>query len=239
MNVIRVLAVFSTVALLSTGCSTDPNEPSTATSNQAVTKPAVEIGRGAESADAAVYASDSTNIFSGTVTEVVGHEKRGIIPESQVRVSVSENLKGSVPEIVVVNLYNSLMEAPEDYQESDDHDAPEGLRVITGQEYIFYTRFNEEQNWFTVSNPLMVEEVTSSRARSAQNQGAVDRAREMIAQRKQSTRPDGSLLPIAEGLELRENALVQTPVSSTALPNTEPAPPSSTQQEIDPEGEGG
>lgn len=227
MTSMRVLAIALPLALALTGCAAGGDNLSPAPASQASGEEKTGASRNGEAQDPAVYASDSTNVFAGTVENIMGHEKRGIVPESQVRVRVSENLKGFVPGTVIVNLYNSLMEAPEGYVEENQHDSPAGVRVHEGNDYVFYTRFNEESGWFTVSNPIMIQELSSSHARSARGTDAIGRARELIAQRKPVVHPDGSVMPVEEALSVEADDLPAQPSVSTSP--IEPSAPSPTE----------
>lgn len=83
------------------------------------------------------------NVFIGEVNAQIGNKKLGNYPESQFKVEVLQNIKGSLNGSVTVNQqggydWNRLM-------------LIQGDRLLeVGKTYLFATRINQEQNWHTL-----------------------------------------------------------------------------------------
>lgn len=83
------------------------------------------------------------NLFIGEVKAQVGNKKLDNIPETQYKVEVIQNIKGSLNGAVTVNQQggfngNTLM-------------LMEGDKLLeVGKTYLFVTLYNREQNWYTL-----------------------------------------------------------------------------------------
>lgn len=83
------------------------------------------------------------NVFIGEVKTQVGNKKLNSFPETQFKVEVSQNIKGSLTGTVTVNQQggvsgNTLM-------------LMQGDKMLeVGKTYLFATLQNKEQNWYTL-----------------------------------------------------------------------------------------
>ncbi|MCP2195999.1 hypothetical protein [Williamsia deligens] len=85
----------------------------------------------------------STNIFSGRVESALGAKALGALPETQFRVTAAVSLKGTVPSSLTLNQQGGITDGA---YTSINGDRP--LRI--GQWYLFYTRYLDSLNWYTV-----------------------------------------------------------------------------------------
>lgn len=101
----------------------------------------------------------STNIFTGRVDSVTaGKALDPPLPETQFAVTAAVSVKGAVPQSVTVNQQGGVRDG---VYISVDGDRP--LRV--GQWHLFFARFLDSQNWYTVIPVDGHVEITESEAR--------------------------------------------------------------------------
>ncbi|MFD0838223.1 hypothetical protein [Williamsia serinedens] len=85
----------------------------------------------------------STNIFTGRIDGQSGVKALGSLPETQYRVTTGLNVKGTVPQTVVLNQQGGRF--------GDRYISFGGDRPLEiGQWYLFFTRYLQRENWYTV-----------------------------------------------------------------------------------------
>lgn len=117
----------------------------------------IQLSYVADFADDNVLVGASHNIFVGKVITEFGNKKLGSPPETQFIVEVIKNIKGELTGEVTVNqlggyengiLYTTGGEIP--FVENTDID-PNYL-LQSGQTYLFATRYNKEEEWYTLNS---------------------------------------------------------------------------------------
>jgi hypothetical protein len=98
----------------------------------------------------------SHNVFVGKVKTQVSTKDRGAGPETQFAVDVVHNIKGSLTGTVKINQFGGyqngilyLMDS--DIFEPSDSSQGHGDKLLEpGKTYLFSTRYNPEENWYTL-----------------------------------------------------------------------------------------
>lgn len=83
------------------------------------------------------------NVFIGEVKAQVGNKKLNSHPESQFKVEVIQNIKGSLKGTVTVNQQAGFDDGTLMLFKGDS-------LLEVGKTYLFATLFNQEQNWYTL-----------------------------------------------------------------------------------------
>ncbi|MCY6355292.1 hypothetical protein [Clostridium sp. ZS2-4] len=83
------------------------------------------------------------NVFVGTVLEKSGDKERDRCPETQFKVKVLENIKGNLQETVTVDQQCG-------YKDGVFYTTNNDTMIQEGNTYIFCTRFNDKENWYTM-----------------------------------------------------------------------------------------
>ena len=86
------------------------------------------------------------NVFVGKVLAQVGTRQRGSLPETQFTVQVIDNIKGDLKGTVTIDQFGG-------YQNGVLYTLEEDTLLETGATYLFAPRYNEEENWYTISAP--------------------------------------------------------------------------------------
>lgn len=102
-------------------------------------------------------------IFVGIVQNESGNKKLGTVPETQFSVKVIQVLKGDIADEVIVNQKGGVMEGN---NESFLYLAEGDSLVEVGNAYLFATRLNDTEGWYTAipefgHTPLPMNEVES------------------------------------------------------------------------------
>lgn len=89
----------------------------------------------------------SHHVFVAKIIKEIGTKDIGIGPETQFEVEIVNNIKGNLKGKVIVNQQAG-------YKDGILY-APHGIFMIkVGETYLFATRYNEDQNWHTISSHL-------------------------------------------------------------------------------------
>ncbi|MES2315223.1 MAG: hypothetical protein V4486_00615 [Patescibacteria group bacterium] len=111
----------------------------------------------ADFSDDQVLMGASHNVFIGKVIERVGTKERGIGPETQFSVEVLENIKGDLKDTVTVDqaggYKDGVLYAVSEEGGSNTKTNKESLYLLQpGSTYLFATRYNEKENWYTLNS---------------------------------------------------------------------------------------
>lgn len=115
----------------------------------------------------------SHNVFVGRVLEQEGTKERGIGPETQFKVSIIQNIKGDLSGEIVVDQQGGYKDGVL-YAVGDKDDVlkaqKEGSYLLQpGSTYVFATRYNEKENWYTLNSyPTALKLISSTIADSRQ-----------------------------------------------------------------------
>jgi hypothetical protein len=116
----------------------------------------MQTGYAANFEDDRILMGASHYVFVGKVIEQTGTENRGRIPETQFRVSVIYNIKGSLNGDITVNQPGGYRNGMLYLIHSGDVMAPDknntSIKLIQpGSTYLFVSRINEEEGWLTLN----------------------------------------------------------------------------------------
>lgn len=196
---------------LTAGCSAAPQNDSATQPPQTSVSSAEanpDFQHSSENTPLEETAADSSNVFVGTVIRKTGDEPVDYAPEEQFEVRVNENLKGELTGSVTVNVFPALHEQSEERNQT----------LKEGAVYVFFTRFLDEQGWYTVvPGDGRLTEVISPLGRNAprsQDESPVQRARNAVENARPMRDSGGRVFPTA------------TPNNSGA--DNRPAPETST-----------
>lgn len=108
----------------------------------------------ADFSDDQILVGASHNVFVGVVKEELGTQELGVGPETQFEVEVIENIKEELNGTVTVNQLggyeNGVLYTVEgDYH---SHDGSQEYLLQPGSVYVFATRYNKKQNWYTLNS---------------------------------------------------------------------------------------
>jgi hypothetical protein len=115
----------------------------------------IDLQYAADFSDDKVLMGASHNVFTGKVIEQIDYKERGIGPETQFSVEVIGNIKGSLQGTVTVDQQGGYKDGTL-YIVGDDsvmkeRDTKDYL-LQPGSTYLFATRYNKEQNWYTLNS---------------------------------------------------------------------------------------
>lgn len=99
----------------------------------------------------------SHNVFVGKVIKQVGTKDTGAGPETQFEVEVVDNIKGKLQGNVVVEQFGGYKNGVLYLVHGGDTMVPETTQgdglLVPGSTYLFATRYNKKENWYTISAP--------------------------------------------------------------------------------------
>jgi len=113
-----------------------------------------------------VYAADfakddillgaSHNVFIARVIKQAGEKALGTSPETQFKVEVISNIKGDLKGTVTVDQFGGYKDGVL-YTVADDNPMPnaqnaEGYMLQEGNTYLLATRYNEQEDWYTLNS---------------------------------------------------------------------------------------
>ena len=112
----------------------------------------------------------SQNIFVGKVVQEKSTKELGFGPETQFEVQVFSNIKGNLSGNVVVDQQggyeNGVLYVVGDNDESGDAVSPSSSAnshlLQPGSTYLFATRYNQQQNWYTLNSYPTASKLLSS-----------------------------------------------------------------------------
>ncbi|CAN5727850.1 hypothetical protein BH11PAT2_BH11PAT2_06680 [soil metagenome] len=95
----------------------------------------------------------SHNIFIGKVIAQIGTKERGVGPETQFSIAVIDNVKGRIQDTVTIDQQGGFKNGKL-YVVGDDSLTKGGNTAYLlqpGSTYLFATRYNAQQNWYTLN----------------------------------------------------------------------------------------
>jgi hypothetical protein len=96
----------------------------------------------------------SHNVFVGKVVKLSGNKERDIGPETQFEVEVVLNIKGDLSGTVIVDQQGGYVDGILYLVHGGDVIAPDSdgsdPLLLPGSTYLFTSRYNEEENWYTI-----------------------------------------------------------------------------------------
>jgi len=104
----------------------------------------IDIQSAADFSDDKVLMGASHNIFIGKVTRQIGSKGRGIGPETQFQVAVIDNIKGDLHGTVTVDQQGG-------YKDGVLYIVDDDYPLQPGSTYLFATRYNPQQDWYTLN----------------------------------------------------------------------------------------
>jgi len=115
----------------------------------------IEAQYAADFSDDKVLIGSSHNVFIGKVVRQIGNKERGISPETQFEVAVIDNIKGDLHGTVTVDQQGGYKDGTL-YVVGDDMISlsPDGNGYLLqpGSTYLFATRYNPTENWYTLNS---------------------------------------------------------------------------------------
>lgn len=121
----------------------------------------------ADFSDDKVLVGASHNIFVGKVVRQIGTKDLGIGPETQFEVDVIDNIKGDLKGTVTVDeqggYENGTLYVVDDDTASTAKDGS-GYLLQTGSTYLLATRYNSNQDWYTLNSYPTASKLLSSDA---------------------------------------------------------------------------
>jgi hypothetical protein len=114
----------------------------------------IHVQYAADFNDNKVLMGAAHNVFIGKVIKQVGVKEIGSGPETQFEVDIVSNIKGGLQGSIVVNQQGGykngilyLVDGGDVLRSSDDHI---DTLLQPGSTYLFATRYNEGENWYTI-----------------------------------------------------------------------------------------
>lgn len=109
----------------------------------------------ADFSDDRVLVGASHDIFVAKVLRQMGAKERGIGPETQFEVLVIENIKGDLRGNVIVDQQGGYVDGKiyipgYDFAPTAESTSADGTLLQPGSTYIFATRYNPNENWYTL-----------------------------------------------------------------------------------------
>ncbi len=115
----------------------------------------IDVQYAADFSDDRVLMGASHNVFVGKVIQQTGTKERGIGPETQYQVQIIDNVKGNLSGVVTVDQQGGYKNGVL-YVVGGDTVAPaqDGSNYLlqTGSTYLFATRYNSSENWYTLNS---------------------------------------------------------------------------------------
>ena len=125
------------------------------TALKAINMAHTDVQYAADFSDDKVLIGASHNVFIGKVIRQVGTKERGIGPETQFQVTVIDNIKGDLHGTVTVDQQGGYKGGTL-YVVGDDTESPvkggNGYLLQPGSTYLFATRYNPTENWYTLNS---------------------------------------------------------------------------------------
>ena len=134
--------------------------------SKAVIVKGIQVQNIADFSDNRVLVGTSHNVFVGKVLKQIGSKELGIGPETQFEVEVIDNIKGNLKGIITLNQLGGykngiLYIVASDSVESSSKNADSYL-LKDGSTYVFSTRYNPNENWYTlISDPNAYKVISS------------------------------------------------------------------------------
>lgn len=138
----------------------DADEKVNETTKQPISVIRTDAQYAADFSDNKVLMGASHNVFIGKVVRQVGDKERGIGPETQFQVAVIDNIKGDLHGTVTVNQQGGYKDGVL-YVVGEDGG---GSLLQPGSTYLFATRYNEQQDWYTLNSYPAASKLLSSNA---------------------------------------------------------------------------
>jgi hypothetical protein len=104
-------------------------------------------------ADDKILMGASHNVFVAKVVKEIGQKERGVGPETQFEVEVIENIKGDLKGDVILNQLGGYKDGKLYIAERDSSsNNAEDYLLKEGAVYLFATRYNEKEDWYTLNS---------------------------------------------------------------------------------------
>jgi|GEM_PF-756571 len=113
-----------------------------------------------------VLVGASHNIFVGEVIRQIGTVDIGAGPESQFEVKVLENIKGNLKGNITIDQIGGYKNGVLYTVENEDSKSGANSKYLlqSGSVYVFATRYNKEQNWYTLNSFPTASKLLSNNA---------------------------------------------------------------------------
>jgi hypothetical protein len=116
----------------------------------------------------------SHNIFVAKVIGQVGTKELGIGPETQFNVEIIDNIKGELKGIVMVDQLggyeNRVLYVVGDINNASFKNKKNSYFLQPGSTYLFATRYNSKQNWYTLNSYPTASKVLDTGANLSNSQ---------------------------------------------------------------------
>jgi hypothetical protein len=90
----------------------------------------------------------SRNVFTGKVVKQIGNKETEIGPRTQYSVVVIDSIKGELKGTVTVDMFGGY--TPEGQLVVVEENDPQDFFLQKGYVYVFATRYNEKEDWYTL-----------------------------------------------------------------------------------------
>jgi hypothetical protein len=148
-NILSLLAVLFFILLLSTINTT----PKNLASNNQIKK--IDLEYATYFSDDRTLVGASHNIFVAKVTKQVRAKERGIGPETQFEVEVIDNIKGNLKGNVTLDQMggykDGVLYVVENNSDTSTPSKQDQYLLKVGSTYLFSTRYNPKENWYTLN----------------------------------------------------------------------------------------
>jgi hypothetical protein len=108
-----------------------------------------------------ILMGSSHNVFIGKVLAQIGNKETEIGPRTQYQVHVIDNIKGELIDTVTVDMLGGYDQDGKLVLIESESMAPEDALLQHGSTYVFATRYNTQENWYTLISHQNARKVLS------------------------------------------------------------------------------